>query len=377
MTAPIAELRAVRKSYDGHAALAGLDLSVRRGEFVAVMGPSGCGKTTALRILAGFERPDTGEVLWHGGRINDVPPWERKMPLVWQNLALFPFLNVVENVEFGLRMRGEDKAARREKAMRWLERLGIAAFAGRSVGRLSGGQRQRVALARTLVTEPDLLLLDEPLSALDANTVLHMQGVLSRLQRDTGVAFLYVTHSRSEAFAMADRVVVMSGGRAQQSGSPRDIYRAPRNRFVARFLGGNNIFRARISERRQGACLATNEDGTFLLPFPDAGAPGPGSTVEFVVAATDARVEFAGPGAGGEEPGNRIACRFVGEEFVGGSVMIHLETAAGTGLMVQVDTARLAEMGELRDRDLSFAWDRGSPHLLEEQDDGPEAEEPE
>lgn len=373
MTPPIAELRAVRKSYDGAPALDGLDLSVSRGEFVAVMGPSGCGKTTALRILAGFERPDSGEVLWHGERINDRPPWERRMPLVWQNLALFPFLNVVENVEFGLRMRGESRGARREKAMRWLERLGIAAFAERPVSRLSGGQRQRVALARTLVTEPDLLLLDEPLSALDANTVLHMQGVLARLQRDTGVAFLYVTHSRSEAFSMADRVVVMGAGRAQQSGSPREIYRAPRNRFVAKFLGGSTILEGRVVDSRPGWCRATCAGETVLLPAPGGRGPDPGETVEFVVGATDARVEPAGHAAAEGE--NRIPCRFVGEEFVGGSVVLHLADASGTGLMVQVDTARLAELGVLHDRDLLFVWESGKAHLLES-GGGPAGEEP-
>ena len=260
---PLLELSEVRKSFNGEVALDGLNLCAERGEFVAVMGPSGCGKTTALRILAGFERPDAGEVRLNGERINDLPPWRRNMPMVWQSLALFPFLTTAENVEFGLRMRGMPAALRREKAARWLEKLAIAEFADRPVSQLSGGQRQRVALARTLATEPDVLLLDEPLSALDANMVVHMQGVLSRLQRETGVTFLYVTHSRSEAFAMADRVAVMGGGRVRQAGTPREIYRAPRSRFVAGFLGGKNIFSARALVDNGDGLRVKTDDGVF------------------------------------------------------------------------------------------------------------------
>ena len=370
MSAPIIELRAARKSYDGYPALSGLDLFVERGEFVAVMGPSGCGKTTALRILAGFERLDSGDVLWRGERIGDLPPWERKMPMVWQNLALFPFLSAVENIEFGLRMRGEDKKKRREKALFWLDKLDIGECANRAISKLSGGQRQRVALARTLVTHPEALLLDEPLSALDANSVLRMQGVLTRLQRDTGVAFLYVTHSRSEAFAMADRVVVMARGREQQAGRPRDIYRAPKNRFVAKFLGGNNIFRARVVESDSDKTLVETADGVFALPAV-AQAPTAGAEIEFVVGATAARVRIEAAPSDAEfeaetPPRNGIVCRFVGEEFIGGSVMLHLQSRAGAPLMAQIDVARLARLGDLRDRELRFEWAAEESRLLAE-----------
>ena len=362
---PLVELAGVRKSFNNEAALKGLDLRAERGEFVAVMGPSGCGKTTALRILAGFERPDSGEVRLNGMRVNELPPWRRNMPMVWQNLALFPFLTVLENVEFGLRMRGTPAALRREKASRWLEKLAIAEFADRPVSKLSGGQRQRVALARTLVTEPDILLLDEPLSALDANMVVHMQGVLSRLQRETGVTFLYVTHSRSEAFAMADRVVVMGCGRVRQAGTPREIYRAPRSRFVAKFLGGKNVFRARAMAGINGEPRVKTDDGVFRLPPLENGAQViEGDSVEFVVGADDAWAAMAESDGADDE--NSLACGFVGEEFIGDSVMLHLRSAAGVELTAQISAERLEHLGNLRGRDLRFVWKIDKGRILPE-----------
>ena len=362
---PLVELIEVRKSFGGEMALDGLDLRVERGEFVAIMGPSGCGKTTALRILAGFERPDSGEVRFDGARINDLPPWRRNMPMVWQSLALFPFLTAVENVEFAPRMRGMPAAERREKAMRWLERLAVAEFAERPVSQLSGGQRQRVALARTLVTEPDLLLLDEPLSALDANMVVHMQGVLSRLQRETGVAFLYVTHSRSEAFAMADRVAVMGRGRVRQAGTPREIYRAPRNRYVAEFMGGKNVIPARAVAVNGRELRVQTDDGIFQLPLSgDVCEVAEGARVEFVVGADDARVTPLESGEAENE--NSISCDFVGEEFVGDSVMLHLRSGTGVELKAQVNAEQLEELGDLRNRGLRFIWAVGRGRVLPE-----------
>jgi ABC-type nitrate/sulfonate/bicarbonate transport system ATPase subunit/peptidoglycan/xylan/chitin deacetylase (PgdA/CDA1 family) len=185
-------------------------------------------------MLAGLEQPSEGEIRIDGRRMNDLPAHERDTPLVWQSLALFPFLNVRQNVEFGLRMRGVDGPERRRRAVEWLERMGLKGFEDRRIDQLSGGQRQRVALARSLVTEPEMLLLDEPLSALDAHLVIRMQGVLTRLQRELGITFVYVTHSQSEAFAMADRVVIMGHGEIAQIGPAREVYRSPASRFVAR-----------------------------------------------------------------------------------------------------------------------------------------------
>lgn len=243
---PLVQFSGVRKTFGPFEAVKSLDLDIGLGEFVAIMGPSGCGKTTTLRMLAGLETPTEGTIRIAGQEMNDVPVHDRDTPLVWQSLALFPFLNVKENVEFGLKMRGVDASEAHSRAMLWLDRMGLKGFEKRRIDELSGGQRQRVALARSLVTEPQMLLLDEPLSALDAHLVIRMQGVLTKLQKELGITFVYVTHSQSEAFAMADRVVIMAQGEIAQIGTPQEIFRAPRNRFVAEFVGRNNILKGTV-----------------------------------------------------------------------------------------------------------------------------------
>ncbi len=296
MSEPLVVFDGVVKRYGSITAVKHMDLTIDKGEFVALMGPSGCGKTTTLRMLAGLEEPSEGEVRIAGRRMNDVAAHERDTPLVWQSLALFPFLNVLQNVEFGLRMRGVEAAERRRRAVDWLERLGMEGFEARRIDQLSGGQRQRVALARSLVTEPEMLLLDEPLSALDAHLVIRMQGVLARLQRELGITFVYVTHSQSEAFAMADRVVIMGDGDIAQIGPPREVYRAPANRFVAEFVGRNNIFQGEITGTKTdtGGAFATMEGPAGSLAVPASGA-APGAAVSIAVAADRLRVTGAEP----------------------------------------------------------------------------------
>ncbi|MEC8641968.1 MAG: ABC transporter ATP-binding protein, partial [Pseudomonadota bacterium] len=265
MTTPLVEFRSVEKRFGDFVAVERVNFTIEAGEFVAIMGPSGCGKTTTLRMLAGLEAPSEGEVLMEGRVMNDVPAHERDTPLVWQSLALFPFLNARENVEFGLQMRGVSAAERRKRALEWLDRMEISEFAERDISSLSGGQKQRVALARSLVIEPRILLLDEPLSALDANLVIRMQSVLTKLQRELGITFVYVTHSQSEAFAMADRVVIMSRGRIAQVGSPKDIYRAPANRFVAEFVGRNNIISGTVTKTTKTTATIDGSLGSFTV----------------------------------------------------------------------------------------------------------------
>ena len=265
MSQPIIQFSNVKKRFGDFTAVRELNLDIFPGEFIAIMGPSGCGKTTTLRMLAGLETPTEGEVILDGQVMNDVGPNDRDTPLVWQSLALFPFLNVRENVEFGLKMRGvsPDECSKRSKV--WLDRMEIGEFSERNVESLSGGQRQRVALARALVTEPKVLLLDEPLSALDAHLVIRMQQVLTRLQRELGITFVYVTHSQSEAFAMADRVVIMGNGEIAQAGAPRDIYREPANRFVAEFVGRNNIVSGTIHSVSAGKVEIDTPAGIFSV----------------------------------------------------------------------------------------------------------------
>ena len=350
MKDPLVVLSGVVKRFGTFTAVHRLDLEIAQGEFIAIMGPSGCGKTTTLRMIAGLETPSEGEVRISGRLMNDVPVHERDTPLVWQSLALFPFLNARENVEFGLKMRGIGVPERRRRAMEWLERLEIGAFAERSVDTLSGGQRQRVALARSLVTEPRILLLDEPLSALDAHLVIRMQGVLTRLQRELGITFVHVTHSQSEALAMADRIVIMSEGRVVQIGRPREIYRTPGNRFVAEFVGRNNI----LSGISRGDAIET-----ALGTFPAAGLPAPGRPATLVIAADLVEISPA-PRDGA------IPCALISEEFVGATVTLFLEAADGTELKVQVPERALGELNQQAGSRYHLSWPADAGHVLTE-----------
>ena len=221
--------------------LRGISLSIKRREFVTLLGPSGCGKTTTLRIIGGFEQPDSGDVFFDGKRLNDVPPYQREINTVFQRYALFPHLNVAENIAFGLHIKKLDRADIKRKTTEMLELVGLRGFENRDVTSLSGGQQQRVAIARALVCEPRVLLLDEPLGALDLKLRKDMQIELKRIQQRTGITIIYVTHDQEEALTMSDRVVVMNHGVIQQVGSPTDIYNEPVNAFVADFIGESNI----------------------------------------------------------------------------------------------------------------------------------------
>ena len=238
----IIELKNIRKSFDGETVLDGINLDIHDKEFVTFLGPSGCGKTTTLRIIAGFETPDSGEVFFDGAKINDMPPYKRHVNTVFQKYALFPHLNVYENVAFGLRLGKklkEEEISRRVKDM--LRMVNLSGFERRNVESLSGGQQQRVAIARALINKPRVLLLDEPLGALDLKLRKDMQKELKNIQMQTGITFIYVTHDQEEALSMSDVIVVMNEGVIQQIGTPTDIYNEPVNAFVADFIGESNI----------------------------------------------------------------------------------------------------------------------------------------
>lgn len=361
MSDPLVQFKGVLKRFGDFTVVERMDLDIHQGEFVAIMGPSGCGKTTTLRMLAGLEKPTEGEILLGGRVINDVKPHERDTPLVWQSLALFPFLNACQNVEFGLKMRGMDAAARKVKALDWLERLGIGEFAERDVSQLSGGQRQRVALARALVTEPQILLLDEPLSALDAHLVIRMQGVLTRLQRELGITFVYVTHSQSEAFAMADRVVIMGEGEIAQMGAAKDIYRAPANRFVAEFVGRNNILSGSVKSVRSNVASVETACGTFKVPVKEECEVVAGDAISFSVSADFVRLSTTRP-----KGDNVVACSLISEEFVGSVVTLFLESEDGTEFSAQAQEHELEKIDLKTTGKIYLTWPTANAHILGE-----------
>lgn len=235
------ELKNITKEYDGVNVLKDLNLYVRQNEFLTLLGPSGCGKTTTLRIIGGFEMPDNGSILFEGGDISNIPPYERQINTVFQKYALFPHLDVYDNIAFGLKIKKVAKDEIDVRVRKMLKLVNLEGFESRSIDSLSGGQQQRIAIARALVNEPKVLLLDEPLGALDLKLRKDMQLELKDMQQRLGITFIYVTHDQEEALTMSDTIVVMDKGRIQQIGSPIDIYNEPKNAFVAKFIGDSNI----------------------------------------------------------------------------------------------------------------------------------------
>ncbi len=261
MTTSILSANGLSKSFGGHAALADIDLQVEQGEFIALLGPSGCGKTTLLRCIAGFLKPDAGSISIAGEDVTALAPYHRPLNTVFQNYALFPHMSVVENVAYGPRRKGAPRAEAMRRAEEALDLVGLTGFADRMPARLSGGQQQRVALARAIVNRPKLLLLDEPLSALDLKLRKKVQRELKQLQEKLGIAFLFVTHDQEEAMSMADRIVLMNRGKIEQIGRGPDIYRKPATRFAADFIGEANL----LPVKRAGEGGFTLFDGAVSI----------------------------------------------------------------------------------------------------------------
>ncbi len=265
MPPPVVEFKTITKAYGGLKVLDGFNLSVEEGEFLTLLGPSGCGKTTLLRLLAGFESPDFGEIFIDGHCVNRLPPERRCVNTVFQSYALFPHLSVFDNVAFGPRMKGLGAAMVRKQVSEALASVHLAGLCDRKPRQLSGGQQQRVALARALVNRPRVLLLDEPLSALDYKLRRAMQVELKALQRQLGIAFVFVTHDQEEALSLSDRVVVLRAGIIEQIGRPQEIYEHPASRFVAEFVGESNLLDCTVSGRRQGELVEVCAEGEGCL----------------------------------------------------------------------------------------------------------------
>ena len=271
----ILQLEDIHKRFGDTQVLNGIDLQVRQGEFITLLGSSGCGKTTTLRIIAGLETPDEGRVLLEGKDMARTEPNKRDVNTVFQNYALFPHMNVEQNVGYALKIRRRDKEEIRSEVKRMLELVQLEGFEKRMPSELSGGQRQRVAIARAVINQPKLLLLDEPLGALDLQLRRQMQQELKRLQKKLGLTFIYITHDQEEALNMSDRIAVMKDGRFQQVGTPGEVYDSPRTAYVAQFVGSANIVRGRAGERAGDGVSFENEDGRGeFLPRGKTFAPG-------------------------------------------------------------------------------------------------------
>jgi spermidine/putrescine transport system ATP-binding protein len=354
------ELDQVIKRFDEVAAVNGISLSVRSGEFVSIIGPSGCGKTTTMRIIAGLEQPDSGNVLIKGQQMAGVPPYERNIGLVFQSFALFPHLNVLQNVEFGLKMRGVGKAERGERARRALGVVGLAGMERRSINQLSGGQRQRVGLARALVVEPALILLDEPLGSLDARLRIDMQSELKELQRQMGITFIHVSHNQSEALAMADRIVVMNEGKFEQVGTPSEIYGAPQTRFVAQFVGTNNIFEGQIASRQNGRVDVATQDGSFVINVGPTLAEERQS-LAFVVRAD--RVRWL---ADDEETDNQLTAVVRAREYTGSLSTITLALPSGRQVKMEQHESFISQRIPRHGETLRIGWPADAAFALPE-----------
>lgn len=244
----VIELKNISKSFGDNVILENFDFKVKKDEFLTILGPSGCGKTTILRLIGGFEEPDEGQILFNGEDITNKEAYERRINTVFQKYALFPHMNVFNNIAFGLKIKKMDKKVIKEKVSEVLKLVNLSGFENREIESLSGGQQQRIAIARALVNEPDVLLLDEPLGALDLKLRQAMQIELKRIQKSVGITFIYVTHDQEEALSMSDTVVVLNNGEIQQMDSPINIYNEPKNAFVADFIGESNIIKGRMLE---------------------------------------------------------------------------------------------------------------------------------
>ncbi len=271
---PAIELAGVSRTFGAVHALDNVSLAIAPGEFFALLGPSGSGKTTCLRQIAGFDHPTQGKILLDGDNVTDIPPFERSVNTVFQDYALFPHMSVAENVAYGPKVRGVAEPERKRLALEALELVRLVAFAERAPAQLSGGQKQRVALARALINRPKVLLLDEPLGALDLRLREEMQIELKSIQQQVGITFVYVTHDQGEALSMADRIAVFRDGRMEQLDSPRDLYERPRTAFVARFVGSANVVEGELARRITGAARSFAIRAEAIEVFP-AGAPAP------------------------------------------------------------------------------------------------------
>ena len=353
-------IRSVSKHFGQVVALDDVSLDIRRGEFFSLLGPSGCGKTTLLRLIGGFESADAGDILIDGKSVAGLPPYRRTTNMIFQHLALFPHMNVFENVAFGLRMKGMGNADVENRITKALELVQLEGFERRGIEQLSGGQKQRVAMARALVNDPSVLLLDEPLGALDLQLRLQLQDELRRLHRSLRSTFIFVTHDQGEAMTMSDRIAVMEGGRILQVGSPEEIYERPGTRFVASFIGHTNLLDAKVAEVRPNGRVIADCSGTRLECRTghelDAGAP---VTLSLRYEKID-----VGPASPGEATGRaHREGRVLQKTFMGNMVRLQARLASGLILTAEISNVENARVFGEGDR-VGLSWSESSVVLL-------------
>lgn len=328
----------LKKSFGETEAVKDVNLIIERGDFFTFLGPSGCGKTTILRMIAGFTRPDSGGILFDGKEINDVPPWKRDVGMVFQNYALWPHMSVFENVAFGLKERSLPKSMVQEKTRKALVMVNLEGLERRRPSELSGGQQQRVALARTLVIEPRLLLLDEPLSNLDAKLRIQMRHELVRIQRDLGITSIYVTHDQEEALTLSTRIAVMSKGRVVQVGAPKEIYEDPKSQEVADFVGTSNFFNARVVEWMDDQARVQTEEGFHLTVEEQEKSSLPvGSNILLNIRPESINLSLSGKVQTEE---NRIEGTVKTSAYIGSLVQYEVEVSTGKRVKVNVVNPR-------------------------------------
>ena len=354
---PLVRIEGISKRFGRTVALERLDLDIARAEFVTLLGPSGCGKSTTLRILGGFETADTGRVVLDGKDVTNLPPNRRNVNMVFQDYALFPHMTVRENMSFGLQLKGMNRSAIRRQLDEVMAFLELSGYADRYPGQLSGGQRQRVALARALALDPVLLLLDEPLGALDAKLRGQIRQELKSIQRRTRKTFFFVTHDQEEALTMSDRIVVMNAGRVEQDGTPEDLYFQPASRFVAEFIGETNLLAGQVRGIEDGEVLV-DWQGHTLRGQASVHTLQPGESVT-------ASVRLERVGFHRQHPGtaNALQGRVVGRTFLGSrmAVDVLIEEAQGTILKAYVDTSMARELGS---DTVWVGWDTDSMAVL-------------
>ena len=370
---PDIRLSGVRKLYGDVVAVDGVDIEIRRGEFFTLLGPSGSGKTTCLRMIAGFERPDAGRIELAGEDVSRLPPAERDVNTVFQDYALFPHMTVGENVAYGLKVK---KVARQERATRVEEALAMVrleGYGGRRPSQLSGGQRQRVALARALVNRPRVLLLDEPLGALDLKLRQQLQVELKRIQEEVGITFVYVTHDQDEALTMSDRIAVMDGGHVLQTGSPRDVYEEPGSRFVAGFVGVSNLLELPIV-RSDGAMLDLRLGERDAVYGEYANGAREGATAVVTIRPERINIEAA------DAPPASGACHARGRVreslYAGPTSRFVVELDGGGELMVvrQNSTTSYEESEALRGQPVTLTWSREYTRVIAVNDERQEGD---